>query len=122
MEYKKETPVIFSRPGYAADYIKTDARTATYMSDPHISNLKNIAYALATELWAERERSRVVESLLSKGEKITRDTIEKYMPTDEESAMWREERDAMIQRVFGVLVTNTYDRPFAEPRFKDRRS
>lgn len=120
MEYKKETPAIFARPGYAADYIKSDARNATYMSDPHISNLKNIAYALATELWAERERVRVIESLMSKGVQVTPEAIEKYMPTAEETAQWRDDREAMIERVFGVLAQNTYDRPFSEPRFKDR--
>ena len=120
MEHKKESPAIFSRPGYAADYIKTDARESTYLSDPHISNLKNIAYALATELWAERERSRVVESLMSKGVQVTPEAIEKYIPSDQETAQWQDDQDAMIQRVFGVLARNSYDRPFSEPRFKDR--
>lgn len=120
MEHKKQSPAIFARPGYAADYIKTDARDATYFSDPHISNLKNIAYALATELWAERERVRVIESLMSAGEEVTPESIEKYIPSDTQTAQWRDEREAMIERVFGVLTTNSYDRAFSEPRFKER--
>jgi hypothetical protein len=121
MDTKRTSPPVFARPGYAADYIKTDATEASFHDDPHVDNLMIIAYALATELWAERDRSRVVESLLSRGEKVTSESIEKYMPTDEERDQWQADQDAMVQRVFGVLTRNTaIGRDYAEPRFKDR--
>ena len=118
MDFKKTSPPVFARPGYAADYIKTDATEASFHDDPHVDNLMIIAYALATEFWAERERSRVVESLLSKGEQVTAEAIEKYMPSEEEKEQWQEDQDATIQRVFGVLTRTLTKRDFAEPRFK----
>ncbi len=120
MDNKKTSPPEFARPGYAADFIETDATRASFHEDPHIDNLMIIAYALATEFWAERERSRVVESLLSQGQKVTDEAIEKYMPSEEQRMRWRDEQDATIQRVFGVLTRTLTDRHFAEPRFKDR--
>ena len=121
MEYEKTLPPIFDREGYAADYIKTDAMNASYLGNPHVDNLMVVAYALATELWAERQRNRVVESLLSQGIKVTASAIEQYMPTEAETAQWRAEQDAMVKRVFGVLTRDSaIGREFSEPRFKDR--
>lgn len=120
MDTKRTSPPVFARPGYAADYIKTDATEASFHDDPHVDNLMIIAYALATEFWAERERSRIVESLLSNGEKVTPEAIEKYMPSVEQRDQWRQEQDETIQRVFGVLTRTLTTRDYAEPRFKDR--
>ena len=121
MEYEKTLPPIFDREGYAAEYIKTDAMTASYLGNQHIDNLMVVAYALATELWAERHRNRIVESLLSKDIKVTPSAIEQYMPSEAETAQWRAEQDAMVKRVFGVLTRDSaIGRQFSEPRFEDR--
>lgn len=120
MDYEKTSPPVFARPGYAADFIKTDATRASFHDDPHVDNLMIIAYALATEFWAERERSRVVESLLSQGKKVTAEAIEKYVPSAEQKAQWQADQDETIQRVFGVLTRTLTRREFAEPRFEDR--
>ena len=122
MEYEKTLPPVFEREGYATDYIKTDAMDASYLGDPHVDNLMIIAYALATEIWVDRQRNRVVESLLSKGNRVTASAIEKYMPSEAETEQWRAEQQAMVKRIFGVLTRNSsIDRQFSEPRFKDRR-
>ena len=121
MEYEKTLPPIFDREGYAAPYIKTDAMNASYLGNPHVDNLMIVAYALATELWAERQRNRVVESLLSKDIKVTASAIEQYMPSEAETAQWRAEQDAMVKRVFGILTRDSsIGRQFSEPRFKER--
>lgn len=121
MEFKKTEPAEFGREGYATDYIKTDAMDASYLGDQHVDNLMIIAYALATEIWVDRQRSRIVESLLSQGEKVTARAIEEYMPTEDETAAWQSEQDAMVARIFGVLTRDSsIGRKFSEPRFKDR--
>ena len=95
--------------------------TASYLGNQHIDNLMVVAYALATELWAERQRNRVVEALLSKDIKVTPSAIEQYMPSEAETAQWRAEQDAMVKRVFGVLTRDSaIGRQFSEPRFEDR--
>ena len=121
MEYEKTLPPIFDREGYAADYIKTDAMRAPYLGDQHSDNLMIIAYALATEIWEDRQRNRIVESLLSNGERVTANAIQQYIPSEAQTAEWRAEQEAMVQRVFGILTRDpAIDRPFSEPRFKGR--
>lgn len=121
MEYDKADPAEFGREGYATEYIKTDAMNASYLGNQHVDNLMIIAYALATEIWVDRQRSRIVESLLSQGEKVTARAIEEYMPTQAESEQWSAEQDAMVERIFGVLTRDSsIGREFSEPRFKDR--
>ena len=121
MKHEKTSPKTFDRPGYAADYIATDAPRAVYLDNAHTDNLMIIAYALGAELWAERQRNRIVESLLEANQPVTREAIEQYVPSDEQQAEWQTEQDAMIKRLFGVLSRDTaLERRFSEPRFKDR--
>lgn len=119
MEYEKTDPAEFGREGYATEYIKTDAMDASYLGNQHVDNLMVIAYALATEIWVDRQRSRIVESLLSNGDKVTTQAIEEYMPTEAETAQWSAEQDAMVERIFGILTRDSsVGRKFSEPRFK----
>ena len=121
MEYSKKSPKKFNRPTYAADYIETDAPRAVYLDNAHTDNLMIVVYALGTELWAERQRNRIVEALLEAGTPITQEAIEGYVPTDEQVAQWQVDRDAMVNRLYGVLTRDTsLERKFSEPRFEDR--
>ena len=121
MDYEKTSPKKFDRPGYAADYIKTDAPRAVYLDNAHTDNLMIVAYAIGAELWAERQRNRIVESLLEAKRPVTREAIEQYVPSEEQQAEWDAEQDAMIKRLFGALSRDTaLERKFSEPRFEDR--
>jgi hypothetical protein len=122
MEYSKKSPKKFNRPTYAADYIETDAPRAVYLDNAHTDNLMIVVYALGTELWAERQRGRVIEALLEAGTPVTREAIERYEPSAEELAQWQADQDAMIKRLYGVLARDTsLDRKFGDPRFPNRK-
>ena len=118
MAEKMSSPKSFDLPTYTADYIKTDATEAGYLGNPHIDNLMMIVYALGTEIWVERQRNRIVESLLASKKQVTSEAIEQYIPTDEEKVAWQAEQDGMVQRVYSVLARDTSGhRQFNKARF-----
>jgi hypothetical protein len=105
------------RPTYAADFIKGDTDSAVFLGNPHIDNLMTIVIALGSEIWADRQRVKIIEKLLATKGKVTPEMIEQYMPTEEEKAAWQAEREAMVKRVYAVLSRDTSKaRPFGEER------
>ena len=101
----------------ASDFIKGDTDSAVFLGNPHVDNLVSIVIAMGAEIWADRQRSRIIEHLLSTKGKVTTEMIEQYVPTDEQKTAWAAERDAMARRVYGVMARDTSKaRPFAEPR------
>ncbi|MCB2109138.1 MAG: hypothetical protein KDE14_15615 [Rhodobacteraceae bacterium] len=105
------------RPTYAADFIKGDTDSAVFLGNAHIDNLMTVVIALGSEIWADRQRLRIVEKLLSSKGKVTTEMVEQYVPTEEEKAAWQAEREAMVKRVYAVLARDTSKaRPFGEER------
>ena len=53
-----------------------------------------------------RELKNVVESLLvmNKGERITEEMVESYMPTSEQEAEWQKDRDRFIDLTYSPLL------------------
>jgi hypothetical protein len=101
----------------ASDFIKGDTDNAVFLGNPHVDNLVSIVIAMGAEIWADRQRSRIIEHLLSTKGKVTTEMIEQYVPTDEQKTAWAAERDAMAKRMYGVMARDTSKaRPFAEPR------
>jgi hypothetical protein len=101
----------------ASDFIKGDTDVAVFLGNPHIDNLMSIVIALGAEVWADRQRAKIIEHLLSTKGKVTTEMIEQYVPTDEQRAAWAKERDAMAKRVYAVMARDTSKaRPFGEPR------
>ena len=99
----------------ASDYIKTDTDSAVFLGNPHIDNLMSVVIALGGEIWADRQRMRIVEKLLETEGKVTNEMIEAYVPSDEETAAWEADREAMVERVYAVLSRDTSQaRPFNE--------
>ena len=120
MAEKMTSPKSYDQPTHAADYIKTDAPSGVYLTDAHVDNLMQIVYALGTEIWVDRQRNRIVESLLEAKKTVTAEAIEQYIPTDEEKVAWQAEQDAMVHRIYSVLARDTSGhRAYSEPRFKD---
>lgn len=72
-----------------------------------IDNLIAVTMELGAEMWVQRERMRVIEQLLAAGGIVTRDAIEQYEPSPEESERVRSERDAFVQRLYGLLLRDT---------------
>lgn len=105
------------RPTYTAPAIRSDTDSAVFLGNPHIDNLMTVVIAIGAEIWADRQRLRIVERLLETTGKVTREAVEQYVPSAEERRLWDAERDAMVRRVYAVLSRDTSAaRPFAEER------
>ena len=101
----------------AAPFIPADTDAAVFLGNPHIDNLMSVVIALGAEIWADRQRMKVVERLLETEGKATTAMIEAYVPTDAEKEAWEAERVAMVERVYSVLSRDTAGaRPFGEER------
>lgn len=74
-----------------------------FFDNPVIDNLIAVTLELGAELWVQRERMRIVERLLAEKGVVTPELIEQYTPSPEESERSRVERDAFVQRVFGIF-------------------
>ena len=71
-----------------------------FFADPDVDRLLAIVWAMAGELAVTRERLDTVERLLERDGKVTRASIEAYVPdpaTEGERARWRDE---YVKRVF----------------------
>ena len=101
----------------AAPFIPADTDSAVFLGNPHIDNLMSVVIALGAEIWADRQRMKVVERLLETEGKATTEMIEAYVPTAAEKEAWETERMAMVERVYNVLSRDTSSaRPFGEER------
>lgn len=74
-----------------------------FFDNPVIDNLIAVTLELGAELWVQRERMRIVERLLAEKGLVTAELIEAYTPSAEEAERSKAERDAFVQRVFGVF-------------------
>jgi predicted deacylase len=72
-----------------------------------IDNLIAVTMELGAELWVQRERMRIIEQLLAEQGVVTREAIERYESTPEEQERVRSERDAFVQRLYGLLLRDT---------------
>lgn len=117
LTYKPKNPKNFpGKQTYAAPYIETDATQAVYLGNVHVDNLMQIVYSLGTEIWIDRQRNRIVTSLLAQKKEVTEEAIEQYIPTDAEKKAWQAEQDAMVRRCYAVLARTTTNRPFGQAR------
>ena len=85
---------------------KASKREPAFFEDPTIDNLVDVTLALGAELWVQRERMRIVETLLAEHGKVTPEMIEAYQDPPERQAQMKAKRDAFVDRLFGA-----YGRP-----------
>jgi hypothetical protein len=71
--------------------------------NPEIDTLLKIVLSLGREVYALRDRMRIVEKMLEAKGTITRAEIEAYTPTPEEEEEIRKEREAFFARFLGVF-------------------
>ena len=84
---------------YATNFYKTDIDSVSFLGNPHIDNIATTLMAMGNELWTNRKRIHVLESVMrDKG--VTADLIEQYKPTDEERAAWAKEREVLVERLY----------------------
>ncbi len=101
------SPADSKRPTYVVDAVPSDIRSAQFLGNPLLDNLVSVVIAMNTEVWTLRRRMKVVEAVLeSKG--ITNEMIEKYVPTAEQEAAWRKDRDRFIDLTLSPLTDPSF--------------
>ena len=98
-----------SRPSYTADFIKADTQKAVFLGNPLMDDMMTSIIAMGAEVWANRRRTRIIELLFEKEGAITREMVEAYMPTAEEEADLKKERDAFIRITYGHIARDSED-------------
>lgn len=97
------------RKSYTADFIKSDTDEAVFLGNPLMDDMMTSIIALGAEVWANRRRTRIIELLMEKEGAVTREMIEAYVPTEDEEAEMRKERDAFIQLTYGHIARTGED-------------
>ena len=83
-----------AHPRYAAPAIKSDTDQQVWLGNPHVDNLTTMVIALSSEVWANRQRTAILEKVLAaKGIDVAA-LVESYVPTKEEFATWEAQRQA----------------------------
>ena len=93
-----------SKPTHTVDFIPSATRNAVFLGNPVLDNMMHAILALSAEVWADKRRLKVIESLLTAKREVTFESIEQYVPTAEQEKAWAAERDLMIKTTFGVLM------------------
>ena len=90
------------RKAAAGDYVFADSDNISMFPDQIVDNLMHVVVALGAELWALRRRTMVLEKVLEKAGVSTQD-IENFVPSDDDKALWEQERNIFIKRTFSGL-------------------
>lgn len=91
------------RPTYAAEAIPSDIDRAVFLGNPLLDNMMSSMIAMGTEMWAMKRRMKVMEAVMAKNG-VTSEMLETYVPTAEEEAAWKADRDRFIELVYGPLA------------------
>lgn len=98
------------RKTYTHDFFKSDTDQAVFLGNPLMDDMMTTLVALGAEVWASRRRVRIIELLMEKKGAVTKDMVEAYVPTAEEEAELKAERDAFIKIAYGHMARETEDR------------
>ncbi len=99
------------RPGYTSDFIPSDIEKGVFLGNPMLDNMMASMIALGTEMWSMRRRMKVLEAVLEqKG--VTQEMIEQYVPTAEQEAAWKKDRDRFIDLTYSPMLREG-DRPIS---------
>jgi hypothetical protein len=94
-----------SRPTYTVEFIPSTTRAAVFLGNPVLDSMMHSILALGAEVWADKRRLKIIESLLASKREVTFESIEAYVPTPEQEKAWAAERDLMIKSTFGGLLS-----------------
>jgi hypothetical protein len=79
------------------------AKKKHQFEDPAMDILLGIVVSLGNEVYALRDRLRIIEKMLEAKGTISRADVEAYKPTPEEEEEIRKDNDAFIARLFRVF-------------------
>jgi hypothetical protein len=79
-------------------------RRPQYLENPELDKFMMMMTAMLSEISSLRDRLDTHEALAKRGHAIVPDAVEVYRPTPEERALRERRRDAMLSRVFRILL------------------
>jgi hypothetical protein len=79
------------------------AKKKHQFEDPAMDILLGIVVSLGNEVYALRDRLRIIEMMLEAKGTISRADVEAYKPTPEEEEEIRKDNDVFIARLFRVF-------------------
>ncbi len=91
------------RPTHTVDFIPGDTRNSVFLGNPLLDGMVTAIMALGAEVWANKRRLKVIESLMAAKREVTPAAIEAYVPSPEEERGWEAERDQLVKLMFGSL-------------------
>lgn len=80
-----------------------------FLKNAGLDNVMSTVIALGSEFWALQKRMNVMETLLEENGSVSKEMVEAYRPTEEQTAAWEEQRDRFINRVYGFLQNTDTD-------------
>ena len=95
------------RPTYTVEAIPSDITSSVFLGNPALDNVVSCLIAMNAEMWATKRRMKVLEALLAK-KGVTREMIESYVPTPEETAEWEKDRDRFVTLAMGPLTNDAF--------------
>ena len=94
-----------SRPTYTVEFVPSATRNAVFLGNPVLDGMMHAILALGAEVWADRRRLKIIESLMTAKREVSFESVESYVPTPEQEKAWALERDLMVKTTFGAMVT-----------------
>ncbi len=79
-------------------------RRPQYLENPELDKFMMMMTAMLAEISSLRDRLDTHEALAKRGAAIVPEAVEAYSPTAEERALRERRRDAMLNRVFRILL------------------
>lgn len=99
-----EKDAIPDNPNYTTGFFKHDTDRGVLLQDLTTDNLVTAVINLGAQVWIHRRRGLIVEQLLEDKGKVTKEMIEQFVPTAEQTKEWEKERDGFVRSVFAVLA------------------
>ncbi|MEZ5515440.1 MAG: hypothetical protein R3F58_16380 [Steroidobacteraceae bacterium] len=76
-----------------------------YLPDPLADATVRMVVELAAQVWIDRERLLVLETLLAEQGVVTRAAVESFKPSPAQAAEFKAQRDRFVDDVFKALRT-----------------
>jgi hypothetical protein len=86
-----------------ADAVRDTGRHQ-FFADPAVDTLARVVVELAAETWVQRDRIRVLETILGQRGAIDPGLVETYQPSAEELQRTLKERDAFVARLLSPIL------------------
>ena len=89
---------------YAAPFVEADYDAAVFTSveglPPTVDAMYSSMMALGANVWALQRRLFIMESLMEKNGKVTRQMIEQYLPSKEEKEVLAKMRNEFVDEIY----------------------